>query len=143
MGENYIEVAAAVIVDAGGRFLAARRTGGYLDGLWEFPGGKIQDGESSLEATEREILEELGVRIIARERVLTSQHSYPDKRVRLHFMLSELVNGERSKLKELEEKNMLDWFTPSTAPLDDFCAADREAFQSIPWNLILKNNGEE
>lgn len=143
MGSSYIEVAAAVIVERGEQFLAARRIGGYLDGQWEFPGGKIKAEETPFKAAEREILEELEVNIVARDEVLVSRYEYPDKKVQLHFMLSELRAGEKAKLKELEEKDVVAWFTPATAPLEDFCAADKEAFGRIPWNLIFNNNGEE
>ncbi len=143
MDKNYIEVAAAIIVEDGGTFLAAKRTGGYLDGLWEFPGGKIEEEETSCKAAEREIFEELGVYIKAHKKVLVQEHMYPDKNVRLHFVLSELKPGERVKLRKFEEVNNVAWFTPSTVPLDGFCAADKEAFNKIPWSLIFKDNGEE
>ena len=80
-----IDVAAAVIV-LDGRVLLARRIGGYLDGLWEFPGGKMEGRESPQQAAEREISEELNLRIRAGKRLLVLEHDYPDKRIRLHFV---------------------------------------------------------
>jgi 8-oxo-dGTP diphosphatase len=79
-----IHVMAAVITDARGRILLARRTEGRdLAGCWEFPGGKREPGETPEAALARELQEELGIDIEVGEHVISVPQQYPDKRLRL------------------------------------------------------------
>ena len=79
-----IHVLAGVITDARGRVLLARRTEGRdLAGLWEFPGGKREPGESAEQALARELEEELGIRVELGAPLITVPHRYPHKRLRL------------------------------------------------------------
>ena len=84
--DKIIEVAAAVIRDAGNRILVTRRLPGrHLAGMWEFPGGKIESDESPEQALARELDEELGIRMGPVRPLATVCHSYPEKRVRLRL----------------------------------------------------------
>lgn len=77
-----IHVVAGVIRDARGRILLARRTlGRDLAGLWEFPGGKVEPGESPEDALVRELREELGIEASVGEALLRVPQQYPDKRL--------------------------------------------------------------
>jgi len=79
-----IHVVAGLIRDARGRILLARRTEGRdLAGLWEFPGGKREPGETSEQALVRELREELGIEVEAGESLIEVPQQYPDKRLRL------------------------------------------------------------
>jgi 8-oxo-dGTP diphosphatase len=79
-----VEVVVGLIDDANGRWLVnCRRPGTPLAGAWEFPGGKRQPGEAPRVALERELHEELGIEVLEAEPLLTLEHEYPDKRVRL------------------------------------------------------------
>jgi 8-oxo-dGTP diphosphatase len=79
-----VEVAAAVICDARGRVLLARRTEGRdLAGLWEFPGGKCEPGETVEVALVRELEEELGITVEVGPAVIAVPQAYPHKRLRL------------------------------------------------------------
>lgn len=79
-----IHVLAAVITDARGRILLTRRTEGRdLAGLWEFPGGKLEPGETPEEALARELQEELGIQACVGEHLITVPQRYPHKRLRL------------------------------------------------------------
>jgi 8-oxo-dGTP diphosphatase len=79
-----IEVVAGVIRDRRGRILLARRTEGRdLAGLWEFPGGKHEPGETAEEALKRELREELGIEIEAGVPLIRVPQAYPTKRLRL------------------------------------------------------------
>ncbi|HEV8437257.1 MAG TPA: 8-oxo-dGTP diphosphatase MutT [Methylomirabilota bacterium] len=94
-GGDRIEVVAAV-VERGGRVLITRRPHGtHLAGLWEFPGGKRQPGESAGDALRRELLEELGLAVEVGEAVETVDWDYPDKRVRLAFFRCTTVGEPR------------------------------------------------
>jgi 8-oxo-dGTP diphosphatase len=79
-----VHVVAGVIEDARGRILLARRTEGRdLAGLWEFPGGKVDPGETPEQALVRELREELGIEAEIGETVICVPQRYPDKRLRL------------------------------------------------------------
>lgn len=82
---NYIHVCAAVIVEGDEVLLATRPPGKSMAGLWEFPGGKIDAGESFAQCLVREIHEEIGLDITVLDRLYTLHHSYPDKNVVLYF----------------------------------------------------------
>lgn len=91
-------VVTAAIVERDGRWLVARRLKGtHLEGLWEFPGGKIEPGESLEACLVRELAEELGVAgRVLRPRWSTT-HDYPATRVELHFFDCE-IDGEPKPL---------------------------------------------
>ncbi|HMB43937.1 MAG TPA: NUDIX domain-containing protein, partial [Luteimonas sp.] len=79
-----VEVVAGVLQDARGRILLARRTKGRdLAGLWEFPGGKREPGESAEAALARELQEELGVQVTVGAPLIAVPQQYPHKRLRL------------------------------------------------------------
>ena len=82
--DRYIHVVAGVIRDARGRILLARRTEGRdLSGAWEFPGGKVEPGETPEAALARELREELGIDAVAGAAVIEVPQRYPHKRLRL------------------------------------------------------------
>ena len=77
-----VHVVAAVLRDARGRILLARRTAGRdLAGAWEFPGGKVEPGETPLQALDRELHEELGIRVQGAEPLVAVPQAYPSKRI--------------------------------------------------------------
>ena len=81
-----IRVAAAVI-DRGAAVLVTRRLRGtHLEGLWEFPGGKCEPGETIHDCLVREIREELDVEVTPGATLLVTRHDYPEKTVELHFV---------------------------------------------------------
>jgi 8-oxo-dGTP diphosphatase len=81
-----VDVAVGVLIAADGRFLLTSRPAGKVyAGYWEFPGGKVEPGESVHEALARELHEELGITIEASERWHEEIVDYPHARVRLHF----------------------------------------------------------
>ena len=83
-----IRVAAGILRDADNRVLLAERLGDpSFAGLWEFPGGKIDSGETSGIALKRELREELGIEIGAFQRMLEVQHDYADRHVNIEFFL--------------------------------------------------------
>lgn len=81
-----VDVAAGVLLRADGRMLLAERPAGKpWAGYWEFPGGKIENGEDARAALARELHEELGIEVDRADPWITFDYDYPEKRVRLHF----------------------------------------------------------
>lgn len=103
-----ISVVAALIRD-GQRFLLTRRSEGrHGAGFWEFPGGKIEPGESGPEALVRELREELGIEVSVGALFRTLTHAYEDRRVELHFFEAEVIDGQPCPLEVAD----LGWFLP-------------------------------
>jgi 8-oxo-dGTP diphosphatase len=86
-------VSAAVIVEGGRVLLTQRKRGTHLEGLWEFPGGKVEPDEDPRDALARELAEELGVRAIAGDILEVTFHRYPSKSVLLLFYEARLMEG--------------------------------------------------
>lgn len=91
---NPIEVAAGLVFCDGKLLITQRPMGRHLAGLWEFPGGKCEAGETLPECLKRELLEELGIVVNVRERVMAITHAYPEKTVKLYFFFCQLAAGE-------------------------------------------------
>jgi 8-oxo-dGTP diphosphatase len=92
-----LHVAVGVIRNLAGHILLSRRhRGSHQGGLWEFPGGKVEAGESLQQALARELEEELGIVIVidSCEPLLKVRHDYGDKRVLLDVWLVKNFNGE-------------------------------------------------
>lgn len=85
-----IVVSAAVIEEADAFLLTRRAKNSHLGGLWEFPGGKVEPGESIEASLVREIREELGCEADVGKLLLTTAHAYPDLHVELHFFTTRL-----------------------------------------------------
>ena len=94
-----IKVAAGIIRD-GNRVLATQRGYGNMKDGWEFPGGKIEAGESSEDALIREIKEELGAKIDIGEYLMTVEYDYPEFHLSMDCFLASLGDGEKIVLKE-------------------------------------------
>src|SRR3989338_9091642 len=77
--------------------IAQRKPEVFLGGYWEFPGGKIEDGESVQDCLAREVYEELGFRVRAAGLFRIQAHVYPEKTVRLHFYFCDWVSGQAVK----------------------------------------------
>ena len=92
---GFIEVVAAVVIRAQGVLLCQRPDGPHLPLLWEFPGGKIDPGESPRQALERELREELDVSSSIASRVATVEHHYPEKSVRIQFFAADIAGAPR------------------------------------------------
>ncbi|MEZ5530251.1 MAG: 8-oxo-dGTP diphosphatase MutT [Porticoccaceae bacterium] len=90
-----VHVAAAVILGTDGSILIARRPDHiHKGGLWEFPGGKVEDGETVSDALARELDEELAIQVLAAEPLLEVRHDYPDKSVLLDVWCVSEYRGE-------------------------------------------------
>ena len=101
-----IEVVAAIIYDAEGRIFATQRGYGEWEGWWEFPGGKMEAGESPEEALQREIWEELETRIVIERLVTTVEWDYPKFHLKMHCYWCHVESGSLI-LKEHEAARWL------------------------------------
>ena len=101
-----IEVAAAIIHEAEGRIFATQRGYGEWEGWWEFPGGKMEVGESPEEALRREIWEELETRIVIERLVTTVEWDYPKFHLKMHCYWCHVESGSLT-LKEHEAARWL------------------------------------
>jgi len=115
-----IQVTAAVIQGEDGRVLIARRRDGVFAGLWEFPGGKVEPGESREACLERELKEELGIEARAGEFFCASRHDYGHLAVEL---FTYRVSSYRGQVVPLEHAE-LRWVDPGDLSLYDFPEAD-------------------
>jgi len=123
-----IHVMAAVITDARGRILLARRTEGRdLAGRWEFPGGKQEPGESPEDALVRELREELGIEARVGEYVISVPQQYPDKRLCLEVRhLTGWTGTPRG-----HEGQALAWVAPDKLVRYDMPPADRPVVAAL------------
>ena len=129
--ERGVIVVLAAVVERGGRLLVTRRVGKtHLSGYWEFPGGKCEPDEAPAACLERELLEELGVAARIGDEILTTEHAYPDRTVRLHFRRVE-VDGEPRPLLGQEIR----WASRDDLEHLHFPEADRELLK------LLKTSG--
>ena len=123
-----VDVTAAIIRDAEGRYLITRRRRGtHLEGLWEFPGGKRDAGEELTACLERELAEELGARFAIGEKVDTIGWDYPDRTIVLHFYRCRLASGTI----EARESQAMAWVAPADLSRYDFPPADRELISRL------------
>jgi len=89
-----LDVAAGLVFRQGNLLITQRHAGTHLGGLWEFPGGKRESGESFEECLIRELREELGIEVSVGPLVESLTHAYPEKTVRLNFYRCEWLCGE-------------------------------------------------
>jgi len=135
-----IDVSAALIFRGRKLLVTRRHAEAHLGGLWEFPGGKREPGESFEQCLVREILEELGATIAVGELFESVTHAYPDKTVRLEFFVCRLIQGEPQPLG----CDALRWISQSELGNYEFPAADARLLEKLqnapelwqhPWPL--------
>lgn len=123
-----VEVAAALIRDERGRYLITqRRRGSHLEGLWEFPGGKVELHESAQECLRRELSEELSATFAVGDLVETVRWEYPDRVIVLHFFDCRLASGRI----EPRESQAMAWVAPETLDDYEFPPADRTLIERL------------
>lgn len=128
---KHIEVVAAAVVHDGFVLAVQRGKGKYVytDHKWEFPGGKMEPGESEEAALRRELREEMNYEVVPQERLLTVTHSYPDFDITLHvWICSPADDAENFELKEHASSA---WLRPDELGDPDWCAADERVVEAL------------
>ena len=122
-----IEVVAAIIHDDEGRIFATQRGyGDYKDG-WEFPGGKMEPGESPEEALRREIWEELETKIVVERLIQTVDYDYPNFHLKMHCFWCHIESGSLT----LKEHEAAKWLKPEDLNCVDWLPADLLVVQNL------------
>lgn len=122
-----VEVVGAVIVREGRVLCAQRGSGGALPGKWEFPGGKIEHGESPRQALVRELAEELLCEVAVGDLVTTTVHEYDFATISLTTFMCDLLAGE----PVLTEHQAVVWLEPSELHTVDWAPADVPAVRVL------------
>ena len=126
-GPDPITEVAAAVIEADGRYLITRRAKGHLEGLWEFPGGKVRSGETLPECLRREVKEELGIEVRVGEKLETVTWRYPDRTLVLHFFRCGLAGGEITP----QEGQAFAWVTPEELEGYSFPPADASLIRRL------------
>jgi 8-oxo-dGTP diphosphatase len=128
-------IVTAAVVERDGRVLVTRRQKGvHLEGLWEFPGGKCDDGESLAACLARELREELDVDATIGDEIFTTTHAYPERCVELHFLRCDLHGVPRPLVGQ-----EMRWIPHAELASLDFPPADAELIEIL---LSAKPSGE-
>ena len=125
--DSEVIVVLAGVAERDGRFLVSRRlTGTHLADHWEFPGGKCEPGETHEACLAREFREELDVDVEVGAEILTTEHSYPERTVRLHFRRCVLRGEPRAVLGQAVR-----WITRDEMKSLPFPEADRDLIRML------------
>jgi 8-oxo-dGTP diphosphatase len=129
MSKNAIYVAAGIVLRNKQIFLTKRAQAAHQGGKWEFPGGKVEQGETVEQALLRELNEEIGIEVTTSNAFMTISHDYPEKKVVLDFFLVTQFDGEPSGCEGQE----FSWFDIAVLAELDF----PEANQAVVDQLLV------
>ncbi|HVR36573.1 MAG TPA: 8-oxo-dGTP diphosphatase MutT [Methylomirabilota bacterium] len=137
-----LEVAAAVVFREGRLLITQRPPGSHLGGLWEFPGGKREPGESFEACLARELTEELGAEFEVLEELESITHEYPEKRVHLRFFRCRWLSREPRPLG----CHAIAWVTMEELESYRFPAADQGLLERLragahAWHAAGEGSG--
>jgi 8-oxo-dGTP diphosphatase len=129
-----LNVAAAIIENEKGQILIARRKKGKaLEGLWEFPGGKIEKNETIEECLKRELLEEMNIQIEPYQSFGVSDYEYGEVHIRLFALKAKFVDGNI----KLVDHDQWEWVHPKDLKEYEFAPADLKFVEQLVDNSPL------
>ena len=126
-GKPHLQVTAGLLWRDGRVLITKRPEGKHLAGLWEFPGGKQESGETLEACLEREMKEELGIEVRVGKHLHTVHHEYEDRRVSLHLFLCTHLEGDLKPLDFQEIK----WVSHEDLPQYRFPSPDLKIIESL------------
>jgi mutator protein MutT len=118
--------------DAGQILIDRRKPGGKMGGLWEFPGGKVEPGESIETCVAREVQEELGIQIAVGESLMTIDHDYTEFTLTLHVHHCRHLGGEPQTI----ECDEIRWVMPAELGQFTFPAANDVIIQALQLRSV-------
>ncbi len=126
--QGICQVSIGVIYNADGLVLIAERPPhSYMGGFWEFPGGKLEHGETAEQALIRELQEEISIIAVAPKLLLQMQYEYPQRTVNLHVFIVQKYFGE----VEAKEGQKLVWIIPQASAKFNFLPATVKILQKL------------
>ena len=131
----YVVVAAAILQCEGKILLTRRKLNAHQGGLWEFPGGKREVGETLEQCLKRELKEEVDIEVGALKHFSVLRYRYPEKEVELHFFTCSIVQGDPKPLGCIE----IAWVTKGELAFYEFPAADRPVLRQILQGQLKKD----
>jgi 8-oxo-dGTP diphosphatase len=142
---NILHVAVGVIIGKGGKVLIAKRAAKtHQGGLWEFPGGKVEQGETLLQALKRELQEELAIDVIATEPLIKIRHTYAEKNGDKIVLLDVHKVTEFAGEPQGNEGQPILWVAPENLNAYEFPAANRPIIAAInlPRCFLITGNAQ-
>ena len=133
MPSKHIEVVAAIIV-RDGRIFATQRGYGEWKDWWEFPGGKIEPGESPEDALKREIREELATEIEVDELLTTVEYDYPKFHLTMHCYLCTIISGDLSLLEHEDAR----WLALDELDSVKWLPADKDVIEKLSTTFAMQ-----
>jgi 8-oxo-dGTP diphosphatase len=126
-----LDIALAVVLRGDDVLVAKRAADAHLPGSWEFPGGKVEDGEEPDQAALRELKEETGLIATSAEPLLVFVHDYPDRRLRFHAFLVRDASGD------VRIDSGRDWAWVAAASLESLAMPDanRSILRALRWRV--------
>lgn len=131
--KSIIEVTAAIIFDNGRFLICQRPQGKNCEFLWEFPGGKIEEGETSESCIIRECQEELGIMVGDVQYFESVAQEYPDRTINLSFYIARIISGKL----ERKEHAAFAWVTFDDLTQFTFCPADEQMLERHKTKFIM------
>ena len=126
----HFQVTAGLICSDGKILITRRPEGSHLEGYWEFPGGKQEQGESLEECLEREMEEELGMKVRVDKQISSVEHEYDDRIISLHLFHCTHLEGDPSP----REGQRLKWVQPEELERYTFPPADEKFMNTLKKN---------
>ena len=130
---KHIVVVAAIIV-RDGRIFATQRGYGEWKDWWEFPGGKIEPGESTEDALKREIREELATEIEVDELLTTVEYDYPKFHLTMHCYLCTIISGDLSLLEHEDAR----WLALDELDCVKWLPADKDVIEKLSTTFAMQ-----